>query len=212
MSQLLKKWTELSEVKEELALRDWFFGTSGNLSIKVADSPLQFLVSSSGKDKRKITSEDFLLVDESGKAVENTDLKPSAETLLHLEVYRKTKAGCSLHVHTIDNNVISELYGEQREIRFKGQEIIKAFGIWEEDAEVSIPIIKNYADIPALADEFSSFIEGDAGAVLIRNHGITVWGKTAFEAKKYLEAWEFLFSYHLKLLSVKNLVQPKISI
>ncbi|KPB04015.1 methylthioribulose 1-phosphate dehydratase [Bacillus sp. CHD6a] len=212
MSQFLKKWTELSEVKEELALRDWFFGTSGNLSIKVSGTPLQFLVSSSGKDKRKITSEDFLLVDELGKAVENTDLKPSAETLLHLEVYRKTKAGCSLHVHTIDNNVISELYGDHGEIRFKGQEIIKAFGIWEEDAEVRIPIIRNHADIPTLADEFASFIEGDVGAVLIRNHGITVWGRTAFEAKKYLEAWEFLFSYHLKLLSVKNLVQPKISI
>ncbi|WP_339145398.1 MULTISPECIES: methylthioribulose 1-phosphate dehydratase [unclassified Sutcliffiella] len=212
MSQFLKKWTELSEVKEELALRDWFFGTSGNLSIKVSDTPLQFLVSSSGKDKRKITSEDFLLVDELGKAVESTVLKPSAETLLHLEVYRKTKAGCSLHVHTVDNNVISELYGDHGEIVFKGQEIIKAFGIWEEDAEVRIPIIRNNADIPALANEFSQFIDGDAGAVLIRNHGITVWGKTAFEAKKYLEAWEFLFSYHLKLLSVKNLVQPKISI
>ncbi len=212
MSQFLKRWTELSEVKEELAGRDWFYGTSGNLSIKVSQNPLQFLVSSSGKDKRKITPEDFLLVDAQGKAVENTDLRPSAETLLHLEVYRKTMAGCSLHVHTIDNNVISELYGDHGEITFKGQEIIKAFGIWEEDAEVKIPIIRNHADIPTLADEFSHHVIADAGAVLIKNHGITVWGKTAFEAKKYLEAWEFLFSYHLKLLSVKNSVQPKISI
>ncbi|KMJ58255.1 methylthioribulose-1-phosphate dehydratase [Bacillus sp. LL01] len=212
MSQLVKKWTELSDVKEELAERDWFFGTSGNLSIKVSDEPLQFLVSASGKDKRKITSEDFLLVDEQGKAVGNTELRPSAETLLHLMVYRQTAAGCSLHVHTIDNNVISELYGDYGEITFKGQEIIKAFGIWEEDAEVKIPIIRNHAEIPALSEEFSQYVKADAGAVLIRNHGITVWGRTAFEAKKYLEAWEFLFSYHLKLLSVKNLVQPKISI
>lgn len=212
MSQYATKWTELSEVKEELAARDWFYGTSGNLSIKVSDSPLRFLVSSSGKDKRKKTSEDFLLVDELGKPAEATASKPSAETLLHLEVYHRTKAGCSLHIHTIDNNVISELYGHHGEIRFKGQEIIKAFGIWEEDAEVRIPIIRNHADIPTLAEEFSHFIDGDAGAVLIRNHGITVWGKSAFEAKKQLEAWEFLFSYHLKLLSLKNSVQPKISI
>ncbi|WP_404449512.1 methylthioribulose 1-phosphate dehydratase [Sutcliffiella horikoshii] len=212
MSELLKRWTELSDVKEELANRDWFFGTSGNLSIKVSKEPLTFLVSSSGKDKRKKTNEDFLLVNDQGKAVEPTALRPSAETLLHLEVYRKTEAGCSLHVHTVDNNVISELYGEIGEITFSGQEIIKAFGFWEEDAEVRIPIIKNHADIPTLAEEFSDYVNEDAGAVLIRNHGITVWGKTAFEAKKYLEAWEFLFSYHLKLLSVKNLVQPKISI
>ncbi|WP_078381301.1 methylthioribulose 1-phosphate dehydratase [Sutcliffiella halmapala] len=204
MSVFLTRWNELADVKEELASRDWFYGTSGNLSIKVSDEPLTFFVSASGKDKRKRTSEDFLLVDHKAEAVENTHLKPSAETLLHLRVYENSNAGCSLHVHTVDNNVISELYADQKEITFTGQEIIKAFGVWEEDATIGIPIIKNHADIPTLANEFSKYVHRDAGAVLIRNHGITVWGKNAFEAKKYLEAWEFLFSYHLKLLSVRN--------
>ncbi|QFT88516.1 Methylthioribulose-1-phosphate dehydratase [Bacillus sp. THAF10] len=212
MSTFIQKWNELSEVKAELAQRDWFMGTSGNLSIKVSDDPLRFLVSSSGKDKRKRTVEDFLLVDEHGKAIETSTLKPSAETLLHLEVYQHTNAGCSLHVHTVDNNVISELYGDRGKITFKGQEIIKAFGIWDEDGEITIPIIENYADIPKLALAFTSYVNKDNGAVLIRNHGITVWGKTAFEAKKQLEAWEFLFSYQLKLLSLQNLLPTKISI
>ena len=43
----------------------------------------------------------------------------------------------------------------------------------------------------------------DKGAVLIRNHGITAWGKDAFEAKKVLEACEFLFQYQLALLQAK---------
>jgi methylthioribulose-1-phosphate dehydratase len=206
------RWNELADVKEELAFRDWFFGTSGNLSIKVTDDPLTFFVSASGKDKRKRTQEDFLLVNHAGEAVEETHLKPSAETLLYVKVYTQSNAGCSLHVHTVDNNVISELYAEQKVIVFTGQEIIKALGIWEEDASVSIPIIKNHADIPKLAREFSKHIHGDSGAVLIQNHGITVWGKTAFEAKKYLEAWEFLFSYHLKLLSVKNSVSGSLQV
>lgn len=212
MSIQIARWNELADVKEELACRDWFFGTSGNLSIKVTDDPLTFFVSASGKDKRKRTQEDFLLVNYSGEAVEETHLKPSAETLLHVEVYGKSNAGCSLHVHTVDNNVISELYAEQKEIVFTGQEIIKALGIWEENASVSIPIIKNHADIPKLAREFSKHIHGDSGAVLIQNHGITVWGKTAFEAKKHLEAWEFLFSYHLKLLSVKNSIRASLQV
>ncbi|MCA1029416.1 methylthioribulose 1-phosphate dehydratase [Bacillus timonensis] len=203
MSHFLKKWNELADIKEELATRDWFFGTSGNVSIKVSDHPISFLVSSSGKDKRKRTDEDFLLVDAHGNAIESTHLKPSAETLLHAAIYRKTQANCSLHVHTIDNNVISEIYGNQGEVVFKGQEIIKALGLWEEDAEVRIPIIKNHAHIPTLTEVFEKHVLGDAGAVLIRNHGITVWGKTGFEAKKYLEACEFLFSYHIKLLSVQ---------
>lgn len=200
---LKEKWLELADVKDELSERDWFMGTSGNLAIKVSDAPIQFLVTASGKDKRKRTNEDFVLVDEFGHAVEESDLKPSAETLLHVEIYRKTNAGCSLHVHTIDNNVISEVYGDHGEVTFKGQELIKAFDKWEEDAVLTIPIIKNYAHIPTLASAFSEHIKGDTGAVLIRNHGITVWGRNAFEAKKILEASEFLFRYQLRLLEHK---------
>jgi methylthioribulose-1-phosphate dehydratase len=99
--------------------------------------------------------------------------------------------------------VISELYGNQGEVTFKGQELIKAFNMWEEDAVLTIPIIKNYADIPTLAKSFSEHIKEDSGAVLIRNHGITVWGRNAFEAKKILEASEFLFKYQLRLLEHK---------
>ncbi|QGQ46397.1 methylthioribulose 1-phosphate dehydratase [Metabacillus sediminilitoris] len=205
MSLKESRWEELADIKRVLAKRDWFPGTSGNLAIKVDQQPLTFLVTASGKDKTKESNEDFLLVDKDGKPVENTHLKPSAETLLHVEVYNKTNAGCSLHVHTIDNNVISELYGDKGRITFKGQEIIKAYGLWEEDAEFTIPIIHNHAYIPKLAAEFGEYVKEDAGAVLIRNHGITVWGRNALEAKKYLEASEFLFSYHLKLLAYQSI-------
>ena len=204
MTALQTKWDELADIKDELAVRDWFMGTSGNLAIKVSDQPLQFLVTASGKDKKKRTTEDFLLVNGIGNPVEKTDLKPSAETLLHCAVYDKTSAGCSLHVHTVANNVISEIYNEDGKIDFQGQELIKAFGLWEEDALLSIPIIPNHADIPNLAEEFSSHIHADKGAVLIRNHGITVWGKDGFEAKKLLEACEFLFQYQLALLQLKS--------
>jgi methylthioribulose-1-phosphate dehydratase len=199
----MEKWKELADVKEELAERDWFMGTSGNLAIKVSDHPLQFLVTASGKDKRKRTNDDFLLVDEFGRPVEENHLRPSAETLLHVEIYRKTNAGCSLHVHTIDNNVISEVYGDNGEVTFQGQELIKAFDKWEEDAVLKIPIIRNYAHIPTLSQAFSEHVTSDSGAVLIRNHGITVWGRTSFEAKKILEASEFLFRYQLRLLEHK---------
>lgn len=199
MTALHEKWLELADVKDELAVRDWFMGTSGNLAIKVADEPLEFLVTASGKDKKKRTDEDFLLVDAGGQPAENTPLKPSAETLLHCAIYGKTTAGCSLHVHTVANNVISELYGDAGKIDFHGQELIKAFGLWEEDAVLTIPIIPNHADIPELAKAFEPYVTADKGAVLIRNHGITVWGKDGFEAKKLLEASEFLFQYQLAL-------------
>lgn len=203
LNNFQEKWSELADVKDVLAARDWFMGTSGNLAIKVNDEPLHFLVTASGKDKYKRTDEDFLLVDEAGEPVETTHLKPSAETLLHSAIYNKTGAGCSLHVHTVANNVLSELYGNDGKIDFKGQELIKAFGLWDEDAVLTIPIIANHADIPKLTEVFTKHLTADKGAVLIRNHGITVWGKDAFEAKKLLEASEFLFQYQLALLQLK---------
>ncbi|MGD6817494.1 methylthioribulose 1-phosphate dehydratase [Metabacillus sp. 84] len=194
---------ELALIKRELAERDWFPATSGNLAIRTGNDPLAFYVTASGKDKREETDDDFLLVNEHGEPAGETHLKPSAETLLHLEIFKKTHAACSLHVHTVDNNVISEIFANEGMVTFTNQEIIKAFGLWEENASFSVPIIPNHADIPALAKAFGVHVHKDAGAVLIRNHGITVWGRTALEAKKYLEACEFLFSYHVKLLQCR---------
>ncbi|MFN3631199.1 MULTISPECIES: methylthioribulose 1-phosphate dehydratase [Exiguobacterium] len=194
-----ERWVELADIKDELAARDWFPGTSGNLAIRVSDDPLTFLVTASGRDKRKRTNEDFVLVDATGQLIGEQSGKPSAETLLHVEIFNNTNATCSLHVHTVDNNVISELYAAKGHVTFTGQEIIKALGYWEETASVRIPIIENHADIPTLARAFAPHVTGDAGAVLIRNHGITVWGETHAAAKRYLEAYEFLFSYSLKL-------------
>lgn len=194
-----ERWVELADIKDELAARDWFPGTSGNLAIRVSDDPLTFLVTASGRDKRKRTDEDFVLVDATGQLIGEQTGKPSAETLLHVEIFNKTNATCSLHVHTVDNNVISELYAAKGHVTFTGQEIIKALGYWEETASVRIPIIENHADIPTLARAFAPHVTSDAGAVLIRNHGITVWGETPAAAKRYLEAYEFLFSYSLKL-------------
>jgi methylthioribulose-1-phosphate dehydratase len=204
MNSYQSQWEELADIKRELAERDWFMGTSGNLAIRVSSSPVTFLVTASGKDKRKQTAEDFLLVNARGEATQDTPARPSAETLLHSNVFTESSAGCSLHVHTVANNVISELYGDEGIVTFRNQELIKAWDKWEEDDSLSIPIIRNHAHIPTLAGEFKSFIKADKGAVLIRNHGITVWGRTGFEAKKLLEACEFIFQYQLTLLSLTN--------
>ncbi|MEH7451936.1 methylthioribulose 1-phosphate dehydratase [Gottfriedia acidiceleris] len=198
MKDFFKHYDEIREVKKVLADRDWFLGTSGNLSIKVNEEPLNFLVTTSGKDKTKHTYDDFLLVNEFDQSVWDESKKPSAEAILHRLIYQHTNAKCVLHVHTLTNNFITKDFPYQDELSFSGIEIIKALGLWEEDAEITIPIIKNHAHIPSLANEFLPHIKNDYGAVLIHNHGITVWAESAFEAKKHLEAYEFLFQYALQ--------------
>ncbi|MDR7318144.1 methylthioribulose 1-phosphate dehydratase [Brevibacillus nitrificans] len=205
--QRLDAFRRLDDAKLTFARRDWFPGTSGNLSIKVANDPLQFAVTASGKDKTKLSPEDYLIVDRDSRPVDETALKPSAETLIHAVVYKKfPQAGACFHVHTVWNNLISELYFGQRAFPIQGQELIKGLGIWEENASITVPIVENFADIPTLAAAIEKVITPDVPGVLIRNHGIYAWGGNDFEAKRHLEAFEFLFEYHARLLQLRQAV------
>lgn len=202
MSILLEEkqraFAELREIKANLAARGWFPATSGNLSVRVGGfDPEQFTfaITSSGRDKSVQTPEDFLLVNEKGVATEATSLKPSAETLIHSEIYRLTGAGAIFHVHTIFNNLISELYWERKSIPVDGVELIKAFNIWDEEAQIEIPILPNYAEIPRIAALVEDAIIPRIPGIVLRKHGIYAWGANAFEAKRHLEAFEFLFEY-----------------
>ncbi|MFB5759190.1 methylthioribulose 1-phosphate dehydratase [Paenibacillus medicaginis] len=187
---------ELADVKELFAARNWFPGTSGNLSMRVGEMDgerFHFAITASGKDKSKRTAEDFLIVDQAGRPAETTNLKPSAETLIHCEIYRLTGCGAVFHVHTVFNNLISEYYGEQGAVPLQGIELIKAFNIWEENAAIAVPVLPNYADISAIAKLVPGVLNEQVPGILLRNHGIYAWGRDAFEAKKHLEAFEFLF-------------------
>ncbi|MFD3258912.1 methylthioribulose 1-phosphate dehydratase [Paenibacillus lentus] len=197
---------ELRTVKEQFAARGWFPGTSGNLSIRVGEfSPdtFHFAVTSSGKDKSIHTPEDFLFVDAAGEPCETTKLKPSAETLIHAKIYRMTGCGAIFHVHTVFNNVLSELYGDKGCVPVQGIELIKGLGIWEENAAIEIPVLPNYADIPSIAKLVPGALKPEIPGILLRNHGIYVWGKNAFEAKRHLEAFEFIFEVEYRRLALK---------
>ena len=77
----LKKWKELRDIKMELALRDWFYGTKISMSMRVSQDPLTFLVNVEGKDvllvealvQSGITSE-FLIRNLYGRGAANVKL------------------------------------------------------------------------------------------------------------------------------------------
>ncbi|MDQ0088039.1 methylthioribulose-1-phosphate dehydratase [Paenibacillus anaericanus] len=196
---------DLRNIKEQFASRGWFPGTSGNLSVRVGDfSPdnFHFAVTSSGRDKSVHTPEDFLFVNASGEACESTKLKPSAETLIHAKIYRMTGCGAIFHVHTVFNSLLSERYGDKGFVPAQGIELIKGLGIWEENAAIQIPVLPNYADISAIAKLIPSSLQSDIPGILLRNHGIYAWGKNVFEAKRHLEAFEFIFEVEYRRLAL----------
>lgn len=201
LEQRQAAFQELRDSKTELAARGWFPATSGNLSVRVGDfapDRFAFAVTSSGKDKSKHSAEDYLVVDGQGRPLETTRLKPSAETLIHCEIYRLTGCGAVFHVHTVYNNIVSELYGEEGAVPFQGVELIKAFNIWEENARIEVPVLPNYADISKIAALVESRLDHAVPGILLRNHGIYAWGANVFEAKRHLEAFEFLFEHTYK--------------
>ncbi|MGB8954305.1 MAG: methylthioribulose 1-phosphate dehydratase [Tumebacillaceae bacterium] len=197
---------QLVDVAKNFADKGWFPATSGNLSVKLTQKPLVFGVTASGKDKEYLTVNDILLVDGDSKAIEPTQLKPSFETLVHAEVYKQIgeAAGSVLHVHTMYNNLISELFFTEGKVTLQGIELIKALNIWEENAAIDVPIVENYADIPKLAAEIGKRLDPRVPGVLIRNHGIYAWGENVQAAKRHVQAFEFMFEYLFRLLSVQR--------
>ncbi|WP_010273765.1 methylthioribulose 1-phosphate dehydratase [Paenibacillus senegalensis] len=210
LEQAQAAFQELRQYKTMLASKGWFPATSGNMSVRIGDhtgqSDFVFAVTSSGKDKSLNTPEDFLLVNQDGQPIQQTSLKPSAETLIHCEIYKATGCGAVFHVHTLYNNLISEWYAGQGQahIPIQGIELIKAFNIWEEDARIEVPILPNYADIPKIAALVKDAIVPQIPGIVLRNHGIYAWGANAFEAKRHLEAFEFLFEYMYRWLILKQ--------
>ncbi|BCJ86550.1 methylthioribulose 1-phosphate dehydratase [Effusibacillus dendaii] len=193
---------QLKEIADNFTQKGWLPATAGNLSIKLSDDPLVFGVTASGKDKESLQLDDILAVDQECKPIEPTRLRPSAETLIHSKIYQLTDAGSVLHVHTVYNNLISELYFHEGNVTLSQMELIKGLGIWEEGAVIEVPIIENFADIPRLADEIGNRLDPRVPGVLIRKHGIYAWGRTPFEAKRHVEALEFLFHYQFLWVSV----------
>jgi len=192
----------LRQTKARLDVRGFFPATSGNLSARIGPfSPdrFAFAVTTGGRDKSDMSPEDFLIVDQNGRPVGETRLKPSAETLIHCEIYRLTGCGAVVHAHTVFNNLASKLYREQGGVPIEGCDMLKAFGIWETGAPVELPILPNDGDAVRVARSIKSGITRKVPGFLLHNHGIFVWGDDLQAARRHLEAFEFLLELRCRL-------------
>lgn len=179
--------------------RGWLPATSGNLSIQLQSEPLLMAITRSGADKQLLTPADIIRVDGEGRVMDDVPYRPSAETVVHIELYEALGPGCILHVHSVANNVISERMFARGYVEVAQHELLKALGHWDEDARIRIPIVENYADLPRLGAAVREVASATVPGVLVRRHGIYAWGEDAFAAKRHLEAFEFLFEYLLHM-------------
>ncbi|MBA17749.1 MAG: methylthioribulose-1-phosphate dehydratase [Sphingomonas sp.] len=187
----------LVAVGRRIDSRGWAPATSGNYSARLDDGSIAVTVS--GRHKGRLSVDDIMRVDLDGMPL--TEGRPSAETALHLAVYRNfPAAGAVLHGHSPQAVGLSRAAADADHWAFRGHEMLKAFpGIATHESEVRLPIVNNSQDMavieaaiaPALA------LPDAAPAYLIRSHGLYAWGKDIDEAERVLEATEWLIAAEL---------------
>jgi methylthioribulose-1-phosphate dehydratase len=173
--------------------RGWVPATSGNFSIRESG---RILITASGLDKGALTADGLIEVDLDGNVLAGTG-KPSAETGLHLILYRdRPAAGAILHVHTIWNTLLSAHYEPKGYVPIEGYELLKGLsGVTTHACLEQVPILKNSQDYADLSDKLTKALEDypQAHGVLLSRHGLYTWGDSVAEARRHLEALEFLF-------------------
>jgi methylthioribulose-1-phosphate dehydratase len=184
----------------ELAALGWTPATSSNFSMRVDADHAAITIS--GRDKGKLTRADIMLVDMQGKAV-GTDARPSAETELHTQIYRRwTEMQVVLHTHSRTQSVASRVFAKDGVITLQGWELQKAIaGYATHESVLEIPVFPNTQHMPELVATVDSWIDSGKPlhAYLINGHGIYTWGRDMAEARRHLEALEFLLDCEMEL-------------
>lgn len=188
----------------ELARAGWTPATSSNFSERLDDRHAAITVS--GRDKGRLTPDDIMVVDFDGRPVA-TALRPSAETLLHTRLYRRfAEVGCVLHTHSPVQTIASRLYAAQGHVRLQGYELLKALhGNTTHDTALDLPVFPNTQDMKVLAAQVDALLDKQPlWGYLIDGHGLYAWGRDMAEARRHLEAFEFLLHCELELRKLRG--------
>lgn len=187
---------ELAEAGREFYRRGWVPGTSGNFSMLLARKPLRICVTASGIEKGSLDETNFLELDDDAEILQGFG-KPSAETLLHLTIYRfMPKARAILHTHSVWGTILSDHYFEQGAIEMSGYEMLKGLsGVGTHDHTEKVPIVENSQDHIALSHVIENVVRDNEGihGIYLRRHGLYSWGENVAEARRHVEIFEFLF-------------------
>ncbi len=172
--------------------REWCLATSGNFSLRITDS--HCMITQSGKEKSHLASDDLMICDLHGVAVDEAR-KPSAETPLHTCLYKlDAEIGAVLHTHSVTATVLSR--ATHSDLTISGYEMQKALpGIKSHDKSINVVIFDNDKDMQALAGKVEKAWDDGRFTVpgfLIRGHGLYAWGKTLGDAQRHVEGLEFL--------------------
>ena len=94
------------------------------------------------------------------------------------------------------NTLLSGRFAKDGYVPLEGYELLKGLdGVATHEHRARVPIVANSQDYVDLAARLALALEkfADAHGVLLSRHGLYTWGKSVTDARRHLEALEFLF-------------------
>ncbi len=197
--QVLEANLELT--RKELVIYSW-----GNVSGIHRDKGL-VVIKPSGVEYNKLKVEDMVVVDLNGNVIEG-NLKPSSDTLTHLELYKAFKdIGGVVHTHSewatsfaqaghsipaLGTTHADYFYGEIPCTRSISKEEINA----NYEKETGKVIVETFREINPI----------DVPGVLVKQHGPFTWGKDPLEAVYHSVVMEYVakMAFNTMVVNDKN--------
>nr|XP_018264572.1 methylthioribulose-1-phosphate dehydratase [Kwoniella dejecticola CBS 10117]OBR86730.1 methylthioribulose-1-phosphate dehydratase [Kwoniella dejecticola CBS 10117] len=189
----------------------WVTGTGGGISIRQGE---HVYLAPSGVQKERIKPEHIFVLPFAQSSVPKPGSKrdflriPSKKGLsesqctpLFWNAFTMRSAGACIHTHSQHAGTF----------KISHQEMIKGVRIGGVGKTLSffntleIPIIDNTAVEEDLTESMAAAMEKypDAPAILVRRHGVYVWGNTWEQAKTQSECLDYLFEIAVKMLLAK---------
>ncbi len=175
--------------------RHWVPATSGNFSARIDGRVAA--VTATGADKARLTEAEIIEAEISGPK----HPRASAEAPLHLMRYAADPSvGAIAHIHSLPATVLSRRHEAAGLLRLEGWELLKAFsGITTHETVLEIPIVPNDQDTDRLGALVEERLRKSAPVFgyLIAGHGLYVWGASAKDTIRHMEAFDFLLTAQL---------------
>ena len=199
MSQTSHPRTLIVELCRLFYAQGWVSGTGGGVSLRQNG---RVYLAPSGVQKERMTEDDIFELDEAGHVLSGPDdpeIRQSACKPLFFNAFRLRDAGAVLHSHSLNAMLATLIFDDA--FRCTRLEMMKGIrGVGYHD-ELVVPIIENTAHEHELEREMALAMERypKSNAVLVRRHGVYVWGRDWVEAKTQAECYDYLFGAAVRM-------------
>ncbi len=187
----------------------WVSGTGGGISIRHDG---RTFMAPSGVQKELLTPDVIFELDDDGEVKAgppaSSGFTVSQCRPLFLAAMKLRGAGAVIHTHS--KRALFATLAFDREVVLTKLEMMKGLrGVGYDDVH-RVPVIENTARECDLADSLSAAVAGypDAHAVLVRRHGVYVWGADWREAKRHAECYDYLFDVAVHMRRHPSETQP----